>query len=269
MSLNRTVDRSVCIAPRGSDRNRVLGLVALVLGLGVCLVVLESGLSGEPVPSYVSSGDFDADAYERLFYESDVVCSEVGEIVFSGGVECVPFDDHGGLAYPLLMTALAGVGAALILRWGNQIGWMLILGPLVDLIGAVATAYVIRGEVIEPGSLPASRLVAVIGSVAWIVLLVVIVPRFLMTIPNGRIPSHGWRWAVRFTYVVAGLLGLIAVFHPMLVGSIPNPISLPWSVETADSLFGFAILGMMACWAIAGLALVVRIIAGLRRKLVS
>jgi hypothetical protein len=252
VSLNRNIDVGVMATTRRDIRNRVLGLVVLVLGLGAVLTMLESGLSGQPIPSYISSGDFDHEAYGRLFYEGDVVCAEAGEIVFSGGVECVPFDDHGGLAYPAVMTALAVAGAALILRWNNQIGWLLILGPLVDLTGAVATAYAIRGAVIEPGSLPASRLAAVIGSVAWILLLVVIVPRFLMTIPNGRLPSNGWRWAVRFTYVVAAVLGLSAIFHPMLVGSIPNPIRAPWSVETADSLSGVA-----------------RVIGALRRRLTS
>lgn len=269
MGSNRTIDAGLNVANRGEVRNRVLGLVALVLGLGVLLALLESGLSGQPIPSYVSSSDFDEAAYEQMFDQNQIICSETGETVLSGGVECVPFDDHGGLAYPAVMTALAVVGAFLILRWGNQIGWLLILGPMVDLTGAVATAYAIRGAVIEPGTLPASRLAALVGSVAWILLLVVIVPRTLMTIPNGRLPSRGWRWAVRFSYVVAGVLGLIAIFHPMLVGSIPNPLALPWSVETADSLVGFAILGMMASWAIAGLALLIRIIAALRRKLAS
>lgn len=269
MTSNRTIDASVSVATRGSVRNRVLALVALVLGLGVLLVLLESGLSGEPVPSYVGSSDFDEAAYDQMFDQNQIICSETGQTVLSGDVECVPFDDHGGLAYPAVMTALAVVGAVLILRWGNQIGWLLILGPCVDLTGAVATAYAIRGAVIEPGSLPASRVAALVGSVAWILLLVVIVPRFLMTIPNGRLRSQGWRWAVRFTYVVAGVLGIVALFHPILIGSIPNPLSFPWSVETADSIVGFAILGMMASWAIAGLALVVRIISALRRKLAS
>lgn len=269
MSLNRTIDAGMSGTARRDIPNRVLGLVVLVLALGVLLVALESGLSGEPVPSYISSSDFDDEAYARLFDEGEVVCSQVEEIVFSGDVECVPFDDHGGLAYSAIMTALAVVGAGLVLRWNNQIGWLLMLAPLVDLAGAVATAYAIKGAVIEPGGLPASRLAAVIGSVAWIALLVLIIPRFLMTIPSGRLRSKRWRWAVRFTYIVAALLGLIAIFHPMLVGSIPNPIGAPWSVETADSLFGLAILGMMASWAVAGLALVIRVIGALRRRLTS
>lgn len=267
MSLNRTIDDGVRTRILGDLRTGVVVSVVLVLALGVLLLVLESGLSGEPVPRYISSSDFDDEAYEQLFVDGKIVCAEVGEIVFSGGVECVAYDDHGGLAYPAIMTAIAVAGAALVLRWNNQVGWLLMLGPLVDLIGAVATAYAIRGAAIEPGSLLASRLAALVGSLAWIVLLVVIVPRFLLTIPNGRLGSKRWRWAVRFTHVVAALLGLIAVFHPLLVGSIPNPINPPWSVESADSLFGVAILGMVATWAIAGLSVVVRIIAALRRRL--
>ncbi|MDX1447545.1 MAG: hypothetical protein R3246_00645 [Acidimicrobiia bacterium] len=267
MTSSGTIDDGVRVATQGSVRNRVLGLLALVVGLGVLVVLLESGLSGEPVPSYVSSSEFDEAAYQQRFDQNQIICSETGHTVLSGDVECVPFDDHGGLAFPVAMTVLAVVGAALVVRWGNPIGWLLMFGPVVDLTGAVATAYAIRGAVIEPGSLPASRLAALVGSVAWILLLVVIVPRFLMTIPDGRLASRGWRWAVRFTYVVAGVLGLIAIFHPMLVGSIPNPLALPWSVETADSIVGFAILGMVASWAIAGMAVVVRVISALRRRL--
>ncbi len=269
MNSNTTVEPHARPTTYGRRRVRIYGLVFLVLALGLVLTVLESGLSDEPIPSYVSSSDFDVEAYEQLVYSGQPVCSDAGELVASGQVECVPFDDHGGFAYPVVLTAIAALGALLVLRWGNQIGWLLILGPLVDLVGAVAGAYAVRGTMIEPGSLPGGRLAALVGSVTWILLLVVIVPRFLMTIPNGRLPSRGWRWAVRFTYVVAAALGIIALFHPMLVGSIPNPIALPWSVETADSLAGFAIQGMLACWAIAGLALVIRIIRSLRHKLSS
>lgn len=248
---------------------RVWGLVAATAILGVLLLALESGLDGRPVPSYISSQDFPIASYERLLGADRALCATSGDLLLSGSVECVAFDGHGGAGYALLATVVAASGALLVTQSRNRIGWLLMLVPLVDLSGAVSLAYVTQGAHVEPGSLPMPQLAAMAASVTWILLLVLVIPRLVMTFPNGRLPSDRWRWGLRFTYVAAGALLAVAMFHPMLAGSIPNPIALPWSVATADSVFGVAVVGMLASWGIAALALLVRVFTSLRARLTA
>ena len=248
-----------------TTRARLVGLVVLVALLAIALPYLESDLVGRSIQHYVSSEDFDMVDYETLLASDTCSSNERAELTPSA--ECVPFDDHGGIAYSIVMISIAAVGSLLVYKKENPVGWLLILAPLADLIGANASAYATRALITEPGTLPAGHVVALVGSVMWIFLLVVLVPRFLIRIPSGHLPSAGWRWAERFTYVVAALLMTVALFHPLLASSIPNPISWPWHVDAADELFGVLINGMLASWALGALALATRVIGWARVRL--
>lgn len=245
----------------GVDRHpaRALALVALGLTalLGVVLTALEADMAGAVVPTYESTAGFDVDTYARALDGDGPICEPNGSTRLAH-VECGAYDDHGGLAYAVLMTAIAAAGAALRLGRGSRFGWLLLLGPLTDLVGAVAGAYAVRGGVLRDPDLPLTTLAAFVGSLAWIPLLVIIVPRVLMTVPTGSLPSPRWRWASRFTFGVAGVLAVIALLHPMLLSSIPNPIAAPVSVATADAWVGTAILGMLASWVIGAAGLLRR-----------
>ena len=248
------------------SRSRVLVLLALIVALGLTLTALETGIGDQLVPDYVSTDDFDIDAYERTFDAGSPICAPDGSVTIAH-VDCKPFDDHGGIAYAVLMTAIAAAGTALVIGRGARIGWLLIVIPLTDLIGAVATAYATRGAVLDEPNTPGATVAAFVGSTAWIVLLVVLVPRFLLTVPTGHLRSNRWRWATRFTHAVAVLLAAIALLHPLLVASIPNPMALPWSVATADSWFDIVILGMLASWALGLVAVLTRVGGAARRKI--
>lgn len=266
MSQTATIKRP-SLRSTAMSRRMVVAVLAAVVGLGALLMALESDLSGEPIPEYLSSEDFDLDAYEQRFDADEPVCGQVGETILSGQVDCIGYDDHGGVAFAAVLVGLAAAGAALVGIRHNAAGWPLMLAPLSLFVGAAGGAYAMRGTVIDPGSLPVGELAALLSIVGWTLLLVVVVPRLLMTIPDGRLVSERWRWAIGFTYVVAALMILVTALHPMLLGAIPNPIGLPWSVETADSVIDVMTFGMIGCWAIGGLALVVRTVGLLRRHL--
>lgn len=229
----------------GSARRGPLIAVAIVFGLGLALLALEDNAAGGVVPSYVSSADFELAAYQDLFTVDPTLC-EAGGV--DGQFECVPFDDHGGIAYSVVMTAIAAAGSALVVRKRNPIGWLMIGAATVDLAAAVATAYAFQGAVFDPGSLPGTSMAALLGGSLWVVTLVIIIPRILLVIPSGRLVSTRWRWVGYFTYVVAAGLGFVALLHPLLLGAIPNPIAIPWGVATADALGGFLINGMLLAW---------------------
>ena len=262
-----TVDEGVQASGTKPQRSTLVwALVLIVAGLGASTVVLESGLAGQFVPSYESSS-LDFQTYEKMF-DAQALCSPSGLSALPE-VRCTPFDDHGGLVYPAAMTMLALLGAALIFRWANSFGWLLIAGPLIDLAGAASVAYATRGSIIQPGSLPGSRLIALVGAITWVILLVIIVPRILMTLPNGRFRSVRWKKAAILTYVAASALIVISLLHPLLIGGIPNPIGAGWTVEAANSLFDIAILGMIASWALGGIALVFRTLMSARSRFLT
>ena len=267
MSTTRT-DQA---APRAATPPRTswaIGLVLATLSLGLAVSVLESDLIDEVIPTYISSDDFDVARYEAALDAGELECVDFGDRMLDGQVECAMFDGHGeGPAYGLVATLIAAVGAALVLGWSNPIGWLIMAAPLIDVTGAALNAYAIKGVVTDPGSLPGAVLAALIGSVTWIALLVIVVPLIGMTIPNGHLPSPRWRWGVWFASFVSAVLAAISVLHPMLGSSVSNPIGLGWSVEDANSLAGLAILGMVASWAIAGASLISRLIGGVRRHL--
>ena len=266
MSMTRT-DQAAPRAVTPPRTSWAIGLVMATLVLGLAVSALESDLIDEAIPTYVSSDEFDVARYESALDAGDLQCAGIGDQLLNGQVECVMFDGHGeGPAYGLVATLIAAVGAALVVRWSNPIGWLIIAAPLIDVTGAALNAYAINGAVTDPGSLPGAVVAAMIGSISWIALLVIVVPMIGMTIPNGRLPSSRWRWGVRFALLVSAVLAGISLFHPMLGSSVPNPIGLGWSVEEANSLAGLAILGMVATWAIAGLSLITRLVVVLKRR---
>lgn len=243
--------------------------VAVTVILGISLVFLESGLDEKVVPSYIGSDEFDVAAYNQMFATNPDFCDGVGSQSIEGQIECVAFDDHGGPAYSVVMAIIAGGGAALVIFRKNPLGWLIVAGVLADLLAANATAYAFKGAVFDPGSLPAPVFAATIGGTLWVLTLVIVIPRILLTLPSGRLLSDRWRWVVRLTYLVAASLAFVALSHPLILGAIPNPLALPWSVSTADGIGGILINGMLLCWALGALSLAIRLFRSIRTRLTA
>jgi signal transduction histidine kinase len=117
-----------------------------------------------------------------------------------------------GLIYAPAAVLYATLGALIVRRAGNVIGWMLIGIGGAQAINWVASAYAVFG-VAHPGTLPAPELAGLLGEWSFIPVFTGI-GFMLMLVPSGTLPSPRWRpWAG---------LGLLATALTM-VGFVVRP----------------------------------------------
>jgi hypothetical protein len=190
-----------------------------------------------------------------------------------------------GLAVGLLVAAMAlgpwlvvgyvGVQAVLSLafltvgaflggrRSANPVGWLLLGWGMVMAFSALTGAYVERGLVRDPGSLPGPSWAAWGEAVVWH-------PAFgllaflLLLFPHGRLPSRRWRPFAWFTVAAYLTLSLSAAFAPGAVElyypEATPPVRLAVA-DLADPVFGWLLPGQLLLLATA----LVSVVARLRR----
>ena len=128
----------------------------------------------------------------------------------------------------------ARLGALIVRRAGNVIGWIMLGMAAALAFLALASAYAVAGIATIPGSFPAARLVGTLAQGSFAPVLFAIgfmVPLF----PAGTLPSRRWRPVAVAGLVLAGLATAGLVVHPGPVGlpapggvslSIPNPLGV-------------------------------------------
>jgi signal transduction histidine kinase len=117
-----------------------------------------------------------------------------------------------GLIYAPAPVLYATLGALIVRRAGNFVGWMLIGIGGAQAINWLASAYAVFG-VAHPGTLPAPELAGLLGEWSFIPVFTGI-GFMLMLFPSGTLPSPRWRpWAG---------LGLLATALTM-VGFVVRP----------------------------------------------
>jgi signal transduction histidine kinase len=121
-------------------------------------------------------------------------------------------DAVSGLIYAPAPVLYATLGALIVRRAGNVIGWMLIGIGGAQAISWLASAYAVFG-VAHPGTLPAPELAGLLGEWSFIPVFTGI-GFMLLLFPSGTLPSPRWRpWAG---------LGLLATALTM-VGFVVRP----------------------------------------------
>jgi hypothetical protein len=167
---------------------------------------------------------------------------------------------EGALA--VLSLAFLTVGAFLAgRRPGNAVGWLLLGWGMVMAFGSLAGAYVDRGLVRDPGSVPGANWAAWAEAVVWH-------PAFgllaflLLLFPHGRLPSRRWRPFAWVTVAVYLAMALSAAFSPAAVHlyypQATPPVRLPVA-PAADIAFGVLLLGQLLLLATAVVSLVLRL----------
>jgi hypothetical protein len=162
----------------------------------------------------------------------------------------------------VLCLAFLTVGAYLGgRRPGNPVGWLLLGWGMVMAFGSFAGAYVDRGLVRDPGSLPGPDWVAWAEGVVWH-------PAFgllaflLLLFPHGRLPSPRWRAFAWLTVAVYLSLSVSAALSPKAVHlyypQATPPVRLPVA-GLADTAFDWLLGGQLLVLGTALGSLVVRL----------
>ena len=146
-------------------------------------------------------------------------------------------------------------------RPANPVGWLLLGWGMVMAFGCFTGAYVDRGLVRDPGSLPGPSWVGWAEGVVWHPAFALLA-FLLLLFPHGRLPSRRWRPFAWFTVAVYLTLSLAAAFAPGAVElyypEATPPVRLPIS-GLADVVFGWLLVGQLLVLATALVSLVLRL----------
>jgi signal transduction histidine kinase len=160
---------------------------------------------------------------------------------------------HGDLASNLALSvsvaAYATLGALIVRRAGNVIGWMMLGAGAAQAFLAIASVYAVLGIATFPGSLPAAKQVGTLAECSFPVVVFTVAFMFLL-FPTGTLPSRRWRPVAGAGFVLAALTTAGLVVHPRLVVllapggaslSFPNPLA----VEHLGPVLGTALVGTL------------------------
>jgi signal transduction histidine kinase len=173
----------------------------------------------------------------------------------------------GGAALGLGIGSVGLVVA--LLRRSNTIGWLLLLGGLVEAVAYAAQQYAIRAVLVAPGSLPAGVVVSWIGS--WTYALdVPLLAALALLFPDGRPPTRRWR-PLMFSLVGLGLVLVMVSALPLPGGQshvLPDGTLLGGSgsdTPASDVLSNVAMITFLLL-AVAALLCVVSLVLRFRRS---
>jgi hypothetical protein len=162
----------------------------------------------------------------------------------------------------VLSLAFVTVGAFLGgRRSANPVGWLLLGWGLVMAFSAFTGAYVERGLVRDPGSLPGPDWAAWAEAVVWHPAFALLA-FLLLLFPHGRLPSRRWRPFAWFTVAAYLTLSLSAAAAPGAVDlyypAAASPVRLPVA-GLADTVFGWLLPGQLLLLLIALASVVLRL----------
>jgi signal transduction histidine kinase len=142
----------------------------------------------------------------------------------------------------------ATLGALVVRRTGNRIGWLL-LGEGAGLaIMSLASAYAIEG-ITHPGTFPAPEVIGLLAE--WFFVPVVVVFGFMsLLFPSGALPSRRWRPFAWVVFLATGLALIGFAVRPRLValpagGGVSLRIPNPWGVRSLGPVLSHLFIGTL------------------------
>ena len=132
-----------------------------------------------------------------------------------------PSDRFSNLGATVSAVAYAGLGALIISRARNAVGWLLIAEGTGLAAMALTSAYAVAGIRTQPGSLPAARQVGAAAEWVFFALVAVLVLTLLF-FPSGTLPSRRWRPVAALALLGTGVLLAGFIVAPRRV-ALPAP----------------------------------------------
>jgi hypothetical protein len=154
------------------------------------------------------------------------------------GVSRVDLASIIGFVVPVAAFAIVG-GLISLRRPAHPIGWL--LATIGFLFGVVVASSSVSRWVLETRALPkaAGEWIGV-GSSMWVVALGLIGTQLPLRLPDGDLPSRGWRWYSRVSLALIGvsLVGMTA--QPGRVEDVPGtsgPLDATWAAPLSSVWF--------------------------------
>ena len=149
-------------------------------------------------------------------------------------------DGAGAIAY-------AALGALIVRRTGNLVGWFMLVEGVGEALMTVGSAYAIFGLKAYPGTLPAPAVIGALAEDAFVIVTTDLAALFLF-FPTGRLPSARWRPVVVTGLALTGLtLAAFLVSTRKVALPAPGGISLafanPLAVRTLQPVLSATRLG--------------------------
>jgi len=139
-------------------------------------------------------------------------------VVASG--DLVSSDTISNFAAAPAAILYATLGALVVRRAGNVIGWLVLGVGAGTAIMSSASAYAVLG-ITRPGTWPAPELVALLAEWSFVPVFAAIV-FMLLLFPSGTLPSPRWRPVARLALLATALALAGFVVHPRLI-ALPAP----------------------------------------------
>jgi signal transduction histidine kinase len=172
-------------------------------------------------------------------------------------------DGAGAIAY-------AALGALIVRRTGNLVGWFMLVEGVGEALMTVGSAYAIFGLKAYPGTLPAPAAIGALAEDAFVIVTTDLAALFLV-FPTGRLPSARWRPVAVTGLALTGLtLAAFLVSTRKVALPAPGGISLtfvnPLAVRTLQPVLSATRLGdFTGLGVIFAVVLVLAVIAMVRR----
>ena len=129
-------------------------------------------------------------------------------------------DLAGNLAILAAAVAYAALGALVVRRAGNLIGWLMLAEGAELVVMTLAATYSVLGIATFPGDLPAARQVGTLAECSF-ASVVFVIAFTLLLFPTGKLPSRRWRPVAAAGIVLAGLSTIGLVLRPRMVQLLP------------------------------------------------
>jgi signal transduction histidine kinase len=137
-------------------------------------------------------------------------------------------DAVGSVGIEAGAIAYAALGALIVRRTGNLVGWFMLAEGAANAVMTSGSAYAIFGVKAHPGTLPAAAAAGTLAETVFVLVIACLAAIFLV-FPTGRLPSARWRPVVLAGLGLTGLsLASFVVSTRTVALPVPGGISLTY-----------------------------------------